>query len=57
MELPYPMESVDIDKNAKKSGEYGIRGVPTLILVTEEGEEQSRLVGLKTSAEIQEWLS
>jgi len=57
MELPYPVESIDIDKNPEKSGEYGIRGVPTLVLVTKEGKEQRRLVGIKTPAEIQEWLS
>jgi thioredoxin 1 len=57
MVLPYPVESVDIDKNPEKAGDYGVRGVPTLILVTDEGTEQGRLVGLKTKADIAEWIS
>ena len=57
MVLPYPVEDIDIDQDPGKAGEYGVRGVPTLILVTDEGVEQGRLVGLKTKADIAEWVS
>ena len=56
MENPYPLELIDIDKDPAKAGEYGIRGVPTLLLVDDEGTEQKRFVGLKSVAQIQEWL-
>lgn len=57
MALPYPVENIDIDKKPDLAGEFGIRGVPTLILVTSEGNEQGRLVGGQTKATIGEWLS
>jgi len=57
MVLPYPVESVDIDKQPELAGEFGIRGVPTMVLLTSEGAEQGRLVGGKSKADIMEWLS
>jgi len=57
MVLPYPVESVDIDKQPDLAGEFGIRGVPTMVLLTSEGAEQGRLVGSKSKADIMEWLS
>ncbi|MGB2183713.1 MAG: thioredoxin family protein [Candidatus Poseidoniaceae archaeon] len=57
METPYPFECVDIEQSVDKSSEYGIRMVPTLILVDSEGVEQRRLVGLRTQTEIEDWLS
>jgi len=57
MVLPYPVESVDIDKQPELAGEFGIRGVPTMVLLTSEGSEQGRLVGGKSKADIMEWLS
>ncbi len=55
--LPYPVESIDIDKQPDLTGEFGIRGVPTMVLLTSEGAEQRRLVGGKSKADIMEWLS
>jgi len=57
MALPYPVENVDIDKFPDVAGEFGIRGLPTLVLITSEGTEQGRLVGGQTKADIMEWLS
>ena len=56
MTLPHPIETANIDKVPQLAGDYGVRGVPTLVLVDSEGVEQKRLVGLKTEAQIQEWL-
>lgn len=56
MEAPYPVELVDIEDQPEKAGEYGIRMVPTLMLVDNDGVEQRRLLGLKSQAEIQEWI-
>jgi len=57
MALPYPVENVDIDKFPDVAGEFGIRGLPTLVLITSEGTEQGRLVGGQTKADIMEWVS
>jgi thioredoxin-like negative regulator of GroEL len=48
---------VDIDAQPDLAGEFGIRGVPTMVLITSEGVEQGRLVGGKSKADIMEWLS
>ena len=45
---------VDIDVYDALAREYGIRGVPTLIML-DENTEVKRLVGSKTVNELQEW--
>ena len=56
METPYPIELIDIEDQPEKAGEYGIRMVPTLIIVDNDGVEQKRLLGVRSQAEIQEWI-
>ena len=53
-QLEIPVEYVDIDSNVTLTDDYGIRGVPTLVLV-EDGKEISRLVGVKTADELKAW--
>ncbi len=53
-QLEIPVEYVDIDSNVTLTDDYGIRGVPTLVLV-EDGKEISRLVGVKTADELKQW--
>jgi thiol-disulfide isomerase/thioredoxin len=52
--LPLPIEVVDIDVQSDIAVEYGIRGVPTLVL-TDGTIEIKRLVGSKTVTELKEW--
>ena len=52
--LSIPIEVVDIDIQSDIAVEYGIRGVPTLVL-TDGTVEIKRLVGSKTVAELKEW--
>lgn len=52
--LTIPIEVVDIDVHDDLAKEYGIRGVPTLVML-EENIEVKRLVGSKTVNELQEW--
>lgn len=50
-----PIEVYDIDENQSLATEYGIRGVPTMIMMNENVEEK-RLVGVKPKAELENWL-
>lgn len=45
-------EKVDVDTNHDLSAQYGVRNIPTLILVDEIGETKGRLVGLQTKDQI-----
>jgi thioredoxin-like negative regulator of GroEL len=50
-----PIEVVDIDAFPDVAQEYGIRGVPTLVML-EENIEVKRVSGVKTTKELQEWI-
>ena len=50
-----PIEVVDIDVHSDIAMEYGIRSVPTLVMMN-ENIEVKRLVGSKTVNELQEWV-
>ena len=54
-ELGLPIEVIDIDEQSDLAIEYGIRGVPTLVLLDENIEEK-RMVGVKTVNQLQEWV-
>jgi thioredoxin-like negative regulator of GroEL len=51
-----PIEIVDIDKDSDTAIEFGIRGVPTMLMV-EDGAVLKRLVGMKNTTELQEWFN
>jgi thioredoxin 1 len=41
-----PVQKIDIDQNQAMASQYGIRSVPTVLLV-ENNQEKARLVGLQ----------
>ena len=45
IEFPYPVEVVDVDQNTAAAIEYGIRGVPHLILLDEHNNIIKRVGG------------
>jgi thioredoxin len=47
--------SIDIDANSQIRAEYGIRSIPTFVLI-EDGEEVDRKNGSMTYTEMKEWL-
>jgi len=57
LEIPVPIEEVDVDTNTQLAMKYGIRGVPTMVLVTATDEELSRVVGNKSKTEITDWIN
>jgi thioredoxin 1 len=50
-----PVEVIDIDSHGELAQEYGVRGVPTLVML-DENIEVKRLVGSKTVNELQAWV-
>jgi len=51
-----PIEVVDIDIHPEVAAEFGIRGVPTLVIV-EDNVASKRLVGNKTKQEIEAFIN
>ena len=45
-------DKIDVDTNHEMSAQYGVRNIPTLILLDETGENKGRLVGLQTKDQI-----
>jgi thioredoxin 1 len=56
IELRLPIEVIDIDIFPDVAVEYGIRSVPTLVMV-EDGAIIKKITGLKTPQELKEWIS
>jgi thioredoxin-like negative regulator of GroEL len=52
--LGFPIEVVDIDTHPEIAQEYGIRSVPTLVLL-DENTQIDRIIGTKTVNQLQEW--
>ena len=56
IETNIPIEVVDIDEQTDVAIEYGIRGVPTLVMV-EDGNVIKKMVGIQTEALVREWIN
>ena len=53
---PVPIEVFDIEENEDLAVNYGVRGVPTLVML-DENIEIKRSVGYKTTKELEEWFN
>jgi thioredoxin 2 len=53
-DLGLPIDSVDIDADPTVALEYGVRSVPTLILIR-DGAEVSRMMGARPLEAIRTW--
>lgn len=49
-------ENIDIELDEELTSKYGIRSIPTLVLVDDEGKEMRRLIGAVTLDEINKFL-
>ena len=54
MTFPFYVEKLDIDTDNTAAMEYGIRGVPTLILLDENNNIVKRLNGFQTKQQLTE---
>jgi len=52
--LGLPIEVVDIDVHTELATDYGIRSVPTLVML-DENIEVKRIIGVKTTKELEAW--
>lgn len=52
--LNIPIEVVDIDVDTDLASDYGIRSIPTLVLI-DENIEVKRITGAKTIEQLKEW--
>ena len=52
VELPYPVEEINIDNDQALSVKYGIRGVPTLVLVDDDNNEVRRVSGMLMESQL-----
>jgi thioredoxin 1 len=50
-----PIEVIDIDEQSELAVDYGIRSVPTLVMV-DENIEVRRMVGLVTKEKLKNWI-
>ena len=51
----YTIEVIDIDENRDLAIQYGVRGVPTLVMLQNDIETK-RIVGMQTEGFLKEWL-
>lgn len=51
-----PFEVIDIDVHPDVAAEYGIRSIPTMVMLRDT-IELKRLTGIKTKEQITEWLN
>lgn len=54
--IAIPIENVDIEQNTELAVKYGIRGVPALVIVDEDGNEIKRQVGMLMEDKLLEFL-
>jgi thioredoxin-like negative regulator of GroEL len=54
-QIPYEIEEVDIDERSDLATQYGVRGVPTMVLL-EDGKESKRAVGNMNGSQLKTFL-
>lgn len=55
--ITIPVEEIDIDQNMDMAVQFQVRGVPTLVVVDDEGKEVKRVSGMMTEDKLMEFLS
>jgi len=53
--LKYKVEDIDIDESLEESQKYGIRSVPTIVLLNDDNNEIDRSTNIKTAKQLREW--
>jgi thioredoxin 1 len=53
----YSLERVNVDQEPELASRMGIRGVPTFVILDDQGKERARHVGAMPKAKMLEWLA
>lgn len=56
-DLGVPVQPVDIDMDTELTAKYGVRSVPTLVLVDDAGNAVKTLTGARQLDAIKSWLA
>jgi len=56
MDIKIPVEHVNIDDQTHLAVEYGVRSIPTMVLLDEHNTALRRIQGAQTKEQIQEFL-
>lgn len=51
-DITLPIDIIDIDENRELAMQYGIRSVPTLVIINDQGEEIKRQSGMMTESQL-----
>lgn len=54
--ITVPIENIDIDENKEMAVKYGIRSVPTMVVVDDSGNEVKRKTGAMNESQLLEFL-
>ena len=57
VQLPMPVEEIDIDQDRDAAMKFGIRGVPTLVIVDDAGAEVRRMSGMLMENQLLEFVN
>lgn len=53
----FPIEVIDIDDTTDTAMVYGVRSVPTMIMIGDDGQELKRHVGVMQKQDLENWLN
>jgi thioredoxin 1 len=56
VETTVPIEVVDIDENSEIAIEYGVRSVPTMVMV-EDNVVLKSIVGIRSKQQLEAWIN
>lgn len=56
MDIRVPVEYIDIDNDPSIAAEYGVRSIPTMVLIDEQSLAVRRLQGAQSKEKVQEFL-
>ena len=56
IKVDFPIEVYDIDERTELAMDFGIRGVPTLVMM-DGNTEIKRMVGMKSLKELEDWFN
>lgn len=52
----YELQEIDIDHDQDLVASFGVRSVPTMIIIDDDGTEVKRNTGVMSPGEIKQWL-